>query len=203
VSAILEVRGNSRQIPRLITYTSDKRYNDRVYGYMQLISIMNLDGTRYVKAKEVSDSALEKALKISRPTAKKYRVGLQELGLLGEKEDGKFQLTLLANEYATLVPEDVLEAIVWKESRYLVSLYVYCIGRYLANNEDYFPYSLNTVKEFIGIATNTYSNSHIISDNMRILDDLGLVTFKQLDTMHEGAFTTIQTIGNVRNRLQE
>jgi hypothetical protein len=175
----LPIRADSRQIPKHRDYTTNKQYDDLMYGYLQSISFDDFDGYRYVNAADVSFTKLGTALKISRPTATNRFKGLKSLMLVAQEKDrGKYRLEPLANEYALLVPNDVLKKLVDYKISHLISIYVYLLLRYTALYEPY-PFKFSTLKEYIGISADTYSNSGLITERLDILQNIALLGYEE------------------------
>lgn len=198
---MLSIRPNSRQIPSHIEYTSSKLYNDILYGYLQSISILEPDGSRSIKTNQATASGLESIIGAKRQTISKYLKGLIMLGLMSEKVKGKYYLYPLAADYAKLVPLDVLNSLIETKTTHILSLYVYLMGRYFAANQQPFGYKLNTVKDSIGISSQTYSNSDIVTNIMDKLNSMDLIKYKQHNVVDENGvgFKTVQTIYYVKN----
>ena len=197
----LYIRPNSRQIPSFNEYTSDKKYLDIMYGYLQTISLPGRDGIRYVKALDINATKLGKELGMTRQTAGKYFINLQELLLVGAKEDGKYELTFIGEEFAYLVPNDVLELLVSTKMPHIISMYVFfCV---LSYNRPKIEYALNAVKGFIGIAMNTYSNSYIVTDALDKLQEIGLLKHDEFKTNENGQWKSQKIVTNVVNGIGE
>lgn len=194
-----EVRPNSRQIPSSIEYTSDKMYNDLMYAYLQSVSLPGKKGVRYVKSSDASAAKLSRELDMSRQTVTKYFKYLQSIWLVGEKKDGKYDLLFISEELAYLVPEDVLIEIVKKKQRHAVSVYVFFCQ--LSFGRPIIEYALNAVKAYTGVATNTYSNSYIVTDALDVLQDLKLLEHREIRTQEAGQWKVQKTVGNVTNVL--
>jgi len=195
----LSIRPNSRQIPSSVEYTSDKLYNDLMYGYLQSISLPMRDGRRYVNASDVSFVKLASALNISRQTASMRFKNLQDLYLVGLKKLSKFELLLIGNEFAYLVPNDVLVKLVETNTPHIISMYVrFCELSYKQNQ---ILYHTSKIKEEIGISTNTSNNSHILIDALDELQDLGLLKHRDERVTKKGVWKTKKYVTDITNIL--
>jgi hypothetical protein len=116
---------------------------------------------------------LAEVLGVKRLTAGKYLKGLQELGLVGAKEKGKYKLPVLPSEFAYLVPNDVLIELVNSKIQYIVSIYVFfCM---LSFNQKEITFSMAAVKNVIGVSTTNYHNSQLVNGALEYLERLGLL----------------------------
>ena len=59
-----------------------------------------------------------------------------------------------------------------------ISLFVYLLKRYIANNEQEYVVTMAQMKNFIGIASSTTSNNEVITDILEVLKLLGLVDYE-------------------------
>jgi len=194
-------RSNSRQIPSTIDYTSHLLYNDLIYGYLQSISLPGLSGSRYVLAKDATRAQLSRTLGLSPPTIRKYFEGMQELLLIGPKEHSRYELTFIGNDYAYLVPLDVLEAIIKKRQARVLSIYIWCLE--MAFHNPIITYSLTSFKNVVGLSPDTSDNGHIIKEALDILQDLNLIKHYSTTVMDNGVFKSKKVITNVTNILEE
>jgi len=192
----LFIRPNSRQIPSSIEYTGDKYYHDLMYAYLQTISLPGRDGVRYVTSADVKFTKLGAALGIHRNTAKKYFEELVEIQLL-DKVGTKWELSFVGEGYAYLVPNDILEMLVETGMNHIVSVYVFfCV---LSYGQDNIEYALNAVKSFIGIGTDTYSNSYIVTNALDKLQELGLLEHIEFRTQENGQWKSQKIVRKVKN----
>jgi hypothetical protein len=63
---MLEVKNNSRQIPKTKEICANKKYYDILYAYLQCISDKREDGTRTFKKKAINFSSLAHTFNLSR-----------------------------------------------------------------------------------------------------------------------------------------
>jgi DNA-binding transcriptional regulator YhcF (GntR family) len=197
----LNIRPNSRQIPKHREYTASKLYNDLMYAYIQSVSTEITDGYRHTDSKLLSWVNLSKELDITPITAKKRFLGLQELQLIGVKKRGKYDVFPIAREYASLIPLDVVEKIVRESIPHSMSIYVDMMNRYIANREEGFRFTLTSVKENIGISTNTYNNSEVVTGALEGLDRLGLIEYWQGNIFEGEQWVMINRVNKVNNTI--
>lgn len=166
-----------RQIPCSQYYTTNKKYNDLLYGILQEQSY-RFNGIRYVDkpnfkslGEKMAKSNGKKAM--TRQTASKYFKELIDLGLLTE-DNKRYILTQLDEKARYLIPIETLRVINNGLSRYAVSIYIYLWQIYYAKKEQ-FTIDISTVKKYIGIASSTTSNNNVVTDILYILQRIGLV----------------------------
>ena len=194
---MLFIRPNSRQIPSHSDYTSHPLYHDLIYGYLQSISLLDKDGNRYVKAGDASRAKISSALGISSPTVKKYFEGMQCMYLIGPKENGKYLLNFIAEEYGYLVPLNILERIIGLKKIRLLSMYIWFSMMSYDNSTVY--YSMNGVKKFVGLSTNTADNGHLVKEGLDDLQSLGLLRHSEVTVMEDGRYKTKKMVRDVKN----
>ena len=78
-----------------------------------------------------------------------------------------------------LVPYGTLQILTATVTENVISIYVYLLNRYLGSKEQEFRYTINELKEVIGISTNTRSNNYIISSILLLLNKLGLLKYEK------------------------
>lgn len=203
----MKIQSNSRQIPSVISYTSDNRYNDLLYSVLQQKSyheVINGVSTRYVDKKDVVFSKLCHLVDLSRQKTSQKFNNLIEKGLVQEDPNPKMKryiLNELDTTVASLVPLETLRKINNALSQHAISLFVYLMNRYIANGEKQFIVTMNQMKDFIGVATGTTSNNSIITDILEILKLIGLVEWRyQWD---ENNKKTLIIIEGVRNQVKK
>ena len=178
----LKVQPDSRQIPSVKVYTADKRYHDLLYAMLQQMSYSEvIDGetNRYVNSRDFSFQSLGESIGIGRVTASKKFKSLIDMGLIEEdKEMKRYKLNYLDASVSALVPFDTLRKMNNGLSHNAISLYVYLLKRYFANNQRQYMVTMAQMKEFVGMTVNTASNNIIITDILCILNKLGLIEFE-------------------------
>lgn len=192
----LFIQPNSRQIPSSTDYTAHPLYNDLIYGYLQSISKPGKDGVRYVSASDATRTKISQALGISSPTVKKYFEGMQEMLLIGPKNKGVYELTFIAEDYAYLVPQNVLEKIIARKTVRTLSIYIWACS---LGWKGQFTYLLSTVKSYIGLSTATADNAHIVTESLDILQELGLLKHGTKTELDNGQYRSKKFICDVVN----
>lgn len=172
----------SRQVPKIKKIVADKKYHDILYSYLQ--SQSKWDGEighpRYVDKKVINFSKIGKVLGISRQTASKRFQNLITLGLISEEpnDKGDYILSLLPTDVAALIPEKTLNLLVDTLSENSISTYIYLLRRYIANNERPFQFSVDDIKNFIGISTATRSNNEVVDNILYVLQKIDLIKYR-------------------------
>lgn len=203
---MLKIQSDSRQVPSIEKYTADKKYHDLLYGVLQEMSYgEKLPGeeimTRYVNKKDFTYESLGDRIGLKRVAASKYFKNLIELGLIvEEKENKRYKLLFLDKSIATLIPFETLRKLNNSLNHNAISVYVYLLKRYIAAGEQEYIYTRNQLKTFCGIAINTNSNDEVISDILQVLELLGLIERKYIQTEEN---KTITYITCVRNQIKE
>lgn len=176
---MLQVQTNSRQMPSIEKYTADKKYNDILYGTLQEMSYAEvIDGVtaRYVNKGDVAFATLGNKIGLSRQVTSTKFKNLISLGLIEYVENEKrYKLNYLDKSISALVPFETLRKLNNSLNQNSISLFVYLLKRYIANNEKEFIVTMSQMKKFIGVATNTTSNNDVINDILHILKLIGLV----------------------------
>ena len=172
------------QIPDIIAYTANKKYNDLLYGVLQQLSYTQtqLDGTKIRYVDKMSYEQMGKKIHVYRTTASKCFQELVGLGLVQYEKDenGKIKryiLTQLPQDVASLVPEETLSTINQNFSRYLVSIYILLVKIYNSKqvNRQSFVVRMARIKSFIGVSITTTSNNEQIVNRLKILNTVGLI----------------------------
>lgn len=169
-----------RQIPKTKEYCSNKEYYDILYGYLQQQSQWEQkknNNRRYIDKSLINYSQLGRQLGISRQTASKKFKNLINLGLIIDEPGDKYYLTPLSADIASLIPNPTLKLITDTLNEYSISVYVYLLMRYIANNEEVFQFKLSDVKKHIGICSTTRSNDEIITNILFVLQKIGLIKY--------------------------
>ena len=167
---------DKRQIPKGKEYVSNNKYKDIVYAYLQVIS--DWDGIkghcRTIPKKRIKWTKLEAEIGITRQTVKKYFEQLQGMGLIIEKED-VFELVILPQNVAMLIPYKTLRIMVNGLSDRAISTYTYLYSRYYANEQKELEFSYAQIKNILGISATSKGNNYIIQDILAVLEKLDLI----------------------------
>ena len=187
-----------RQIPKTKEYCSNKEYYDILYGYLQQQSQWEQkknNNRRYVDKSLINYSQLGRQLGISRQTASKKFKNLINLGLIIDEPGDKYYLTPLSADIASLIPNPTLKLITDTLNEYSISVYVYLLMRYIANNEEIFQFKLSDIKKHIGICSTTRSNDEIITNILFVLQKIGLIKYRLTTLQQDNVdYTDVKTI---------
>ena len=187
-----------RQIPKTKEYCSNKEYYDILYGYLQQQSQWEQkknNNRRYVDKSLINYSQLGRQLGISRQTASKKFKNLINLGLIIDEPGDKYYLTPFSADIASLIPNPTLKLITDTLNEYSISVYVYLLMRYIANNEEIFQFKLSDVKKHIGICSTTRSNDEIITNILFVLQKIGLIKYHLTTLQQENVdYKDVKTI---------
>lgn len=187
-----------RQIPKTKEYCANKEYYDILYGYLQQQSQWEQkknNNRRYVDKSLINYSQLGRQLGISRQTASKKFKNLINLGLIIDEPGDKYYLTPLSADIASLIPNPTLKLITDTLNEYSISVYVYLLMRYIANNEEIFQFKLSDVKKHIGICSTTRSNDEIITNILFVLQKIGLIKYRLTTLQQENVdYKDVKTI---------
>ena len=187
---------NSRQMPRQEIVVSNKDYCDLVYSWFQCESAVNDNGERTVSKNKIQYTQMGAMLGMDRRTVSRYVKRLTALELLEEREH-EYVLKKLEPSAATLVPCPTLRQIQNSLHRNSVSIFVYLLNRYIANEEQEFYISYVSLKKYIGISTSTASNNVVVSDIMKTLKALGLIDYKLVQTAEFKTNIVVTKVSNV------
>lgn len=187
-----------RQIPKTKEYCANKEYYDILYGYLQQQSQWEQkknNNRRYVNKKLINFSQLGRQLGISRQTVSNKFKKLIKLGLVIDEPGDKYYLTPLSADIASLIPNPTLKLITDTLNEYSISVYVYLLMRYIANNEEIFQFKLSDVKKHIGICSTTRSNDEIITNILFVLQKIGLIKYRLTTLQQENVdYKDVKTI---------
>lgn len=187
-----------RQIPKTKEYCANKEYYDILYGYLQQQSQWEQkknNNRRYVNKKLINFSQLGRQLGISRQTVSNKFKKLIKLGLVIDEPGDKYYLTPLSADIASLIPNPTLKLITDTLNEYSISVYVYLLMRYIANNEEMFQFKLSDVKKHIGICSTTRSNDEIITNILFVLQKIGLIKYRLTTLQQENVdYKDVKTI---------
>ena len=178
----MKIESNSRQIPSIEKYTADKKYCDLLYGVLQEMSYSETIGgvtTRYVDKRAFTFESLGDRIGLKRATTSTKFRNLESLGLISEIPSEKlYQLNYLDKSVSSLIPYETLRKLNNSLNHNAISLFVYLLKRYIANNEREYVVTMAQMKNFIGIASTTTSNNEVITDILEVLNLLGLVEYE-------------------------
>ena len=152
------------------------------------------DDSRYILKKNIKYTRLGEALGLSRQTVSTRFKNLIQLGLIEEKTD-TYELVKLDNNVAWLIQQELLQLMIDTLSQNTVSTYVYLFNRFYANGNKPFQFTIEQIKNHIGISTTTRSNDEIVSNILFILQKLGIIKYSLATLKQEGDnFHNVKTI---------
>lgn len=192
----IDIKNNSRQIPKVKEICANKKYFDILYSYLQRISKYNQkENIRYFAKKDINFSKLGEQFDMSRQTMSNKFKNLQELGLICDLDAENYKLITLEKDIAALIPYDTVKLLTDTLSQNTISTYIYLFNRYFAEGYKSFQFTLDQVKAFIGISTKTRSNNDIITNILYVLEKIGLIRYS-LTTLQqdEDSFQNVKTI---------
>ncbi len=163
-----------RQIVSDMSITSSKEYNDFLYGWLVLNA--HVEGEVYIWKRDFVLSKMEQELGMTRKTLSKYLSFLVKEGLVVEEED-RYVLPNLKDK-GFWVDEDIIYKLIECRLRYVVSIYIYLRKSYWASGEKSLIVSMDHLKEFIGLSTNTRSNNKIITNIFESFRVAGLLKYE-------------------------
>ena len=190
----MEIKNNSRQIPKTKEICSNKKYYDVLYAYLQCISEKNFEGKRIFSKKEINFSKLGNVFNLSRQTISTKFKNLKELGLIQDLDNDTYEIIILEKDIASLVPYKTLKLITDTLSENSISTYVYLFNRYYANGCKPFQFTYEQIKTHIGICTTTRSNDEIVSNILFVLQKIGLIGYSMTTARQNDNFKNIKTI---------
>jgi predicted transcriptional regulator len=203
---MLEIQIDSRQVPSIERYTADKKYFDLLYGVLQEMSYgeklpEDIIMCMYVNKKDFTFEELGNKIGLKRATVSKYFKNLIQLNLIQEDQGGKrYKLFPLDKSIATLIPLKTLRQLNNSLNHNAISIYVYILKRYIAAGENEFVCTKNQLKNFCGLAVTTSSNDEIINDILQVLELLGLISRRYVQTEDN---KTLMYITDVKNQIKE
>ena len=198
---MLEIKANSRQVPSVEVYTADKKYCDLLYGVLQEMSYLEKIGdtaNRYVNKSDFTFESLGDRIGLKRAAASTKFKNLISLGLIEYiEEEKRYKLNYLDKSVSSLIPYETLRKLNNALSHNSISLFVYLLKRYIANNEKEYPVTMAQMKKFVGIATTTTSNNEVIIDILDVLSLLGLVTYENRQIEKDKTVIYIVKMSNI------
>ena len=193
---LLKNKDNSRQIPKTKDYCSNKKYNDMIYAYLQVISEFDdSNKNRWFYKKDINFSRLAEKFGLTRQTVSTRFKNLKEIGLVVEKSKDVYELKKLENNLAALIPFNTLSLLVDALSDNAISVYTYLLMQYYKNDCQPFIFTLEQVKTQIGICATTRSNDNIITNILYVLEKIGLIKYRMTGMKQDNsAFENVKTV---------
>lgn len=195
-----KVNRGYRQIPKSADICSDKKYFDVLYAYLQSISTFEGEGkARRFSKKEINFSAIGKKLGLTRQTIATKFKNLEKLELIKLIDDDSYEIIMLEQDFASLIPYETVKLMVDSLSDRAISTYVYLFNRFYANGKQSYVFTYEQIKKFIGICTTTRSNDDIISNILFTLQKVGLIEYQMKAVKQNDTFENIKTIYEMLN----
>lgn len=193
----MNVRENSRQIPKTKEICANKLYYDVLYAYLQTISLRQ-EGMRVFYKKDLNFSKLANKLGLSRQTLSKKFKNLQDgefklVEVLNE-EKTRFRLNELPKDKASLIEYRLLKLLTDALTENAISTYVYLLNRYYANNCQPFLFKLSDIKSMIGLSETSRNNNDVITNILFVLQKIGLIKYSMTAVSQNDNFQNIKTI---------
>lgn len=193
----MNVRENSRQIPKVKEICANKLYYDVLYAYLQTISLRQ-EGMRVFYKKDLNFSKLASKLGLSRQTLSKKFKNLQDgefklVEVLNE-EKTRFRLNELPKDKAALIEYRLLKLLTDALTENAISTYVYLLNRYYANNCQPFLFKLSEIKAMVGLSETSRNNNDIITNILFVLQKIGLIKYSMTAVSQNDNFQNIKTI---------
>lgn len=193
----MTLKTNSRQIPKNQEVCANKKYNDVLYSYLQVISQFNpeTDTNRWFSKKDINFSKLGEKFGLSRQTVSTRFKNLKEMGLIIEKNKDIYEIVKLNKDFASLIPYKTLRLLVDALSDNAISTYGFLLNEYYRHELKPFVFTFEQIKQHIGICASTRSNDEIIINILFVLERLGLIKY-QFKTVkqQDGMFDNVKTV---------
>lgn len=158
---------------------------------------------RYIPKNEINFSNIGRELGVSRQTISKKFNNLIEMQLISQQGDN-YVLCELPHNMAYLIPKSTLKILTDTMKEKTVSTYVYLFNRYIINDEKPYMFTLNAVKQHVGLSNKTSSNNEIVINILIVLQALGLIKYELVTVTDEwGNVKTIYQINEVCNEIQQ
>ena len=193
---------NRRQVPKLKDYLSVKKYCDNLYCYLQVMSKYDEEKKqRYLLKKDVKFNKIGEDLEISRQTASTRFKNLIEMGLVIEEPiEKKYILVSLDKEVAELIPFSTLRILTNTVKDKVISVYVYLLVRYRAEDQKNFYFTYSQIKKYVGIG-DSRSTDYIVSDILFILKKLELVNYIKEWKEDENGLKSVYRVIEINNKI--
>lgn len=191
----MEIQKNSRQIPKTKNLCANKKYYDILYAYLQCISEKTDKNIRIFSKKEINFTKLSSVFNLSRQTVSTKFKNLKDLGLVREYDKDYYEIITLESDIASLIPYSTLKLIVDTLNENSISVYVYLLNCYYANEYKPFQFTLEQIKNQIGICSTTRSNDDVITNILFVLQKIGLIKYSMTAVKQDNdSFQNIKTI---------
>lgn len=192
---------NRRQVPKVKDYLASKDYCDSLYCYLQVISEFDEDKKeRYVLKKNCKWQKIGEDIDMCRQTVKNKFTKMLGKGLIKE-EDDRYILINLENTIAELIPFPTLRVLVNTMKEKVISLYVYFLVRYRAEQQKSFIFTFTQIKNMLNIGVSR-STDYIITDMLLVLSKLELIKYEsKTERQSDGSIKTTYTMIDMTNKI--
>ena len=124
---------------------------------------------------------------------------LISIGLLTEKED-RYILVNLDKEIAELIPFSTLRILTNTVKENVISVYIYLLVRYRAEQQKPFLFTFTQIKKYVGIGESR-GTDYIISDILLVLKKLDLLDYITNTEVVNGGVKTIYQVVSMNNKI--
>lgn len=202
----MEIYYDSRQIPSDKVYTSNKKYSDLLYGYLQSISKRDNDNDiRYVLKKDLKFSEVAKIFQISRQTVSSRMNNLIEMGLVVYNElEKRYELVTIQKELAALLPQPTVRVLCNTLRERSLSIFAYLLKTYAQHEQKPCLINIDIMKGQLGLnVENRGTNNEIVTDTLILLKSIGLIDYRKTKEVDvgTGGYKTTYTLLKVNNYI--
>ena len=194
---MLKIEKNSRQIPKTKEICANKKYYDILYSYLQVISDWDeKEGSpRLFSANDVKFTKLAEIFGLSRQTVSNKFKNLIDLGLVEKIDSKTYKLNTIEENQALLIQYPVLKLITDTLSENSINTYVWLFNEYYRKQCNSFIFTLEQIKNGIGICSTTRSNDDIITNILYVLQKIGLIDYELTAEQQDNtSFQNIKTV---------
>lgn len=92
-------------------------------------------------------------------------------------DSGDYKLRRLQPIEASLIPYITLQQLIDSLNRNSISIFVYLLNKYMANNEQEFYTTFYDLKKYVGLCTTVARNNSVIENILKTLAQLGIVKY--------------------------
>jgi predicted transcriptional regulator len=124
---------------------------------------------RYFYKKEINFTKLGQQFNLSRQTISTKFKNLKELGLIVERDKDTYEVTILEKDLAALIPYDTLKLITDTLNENSISTYIYLLNNWIRAGNKSYQFTLEQIKNHIGICATTRSNDNIVTNILFVL----------------------------------
>ena len=119
----------------------------------------------------------------------------KKINSFDDKNSDTYELVTLDNNVAWLIQSELLQLMIDSLSQNTVSTYVYLFNRFYANGNKPFQFTIEQIKNHIGISTTTRSNDEIVSNILFVLQKLGVIKYTLTTVKQDSdSFNNVKTI---------